>query len=201
MGSKEYLVMLHRDQGIPRVALDHPILQLGLDRCLLDIVNSYFGLWARLNYVDLWYTIPLGADQPVKASQRWHRDPEDDKILKVFLYFSDVNEEAGPLEYIVGSRRSGGPYSRLWRYGSYPPQQELDARTQDAERVVCTGAPGTFVFCDTSGFHRGGHARSRARVFSVLSYLSPASLSPRLFTLDGSERVDQYSGAAQFALL
>lgn len=35
---------------------------------------------------------------------------------------------------------------------------------------------GTLTFCDTSGFHRGGFARSKARVLAASTWDSPASL-------------------------
>ena len=34
----------------------------------------------------------------------------------------------------------------------------------------------TIIFCNTSGFHRGGFARSKARVLATYTWDSPASL-------------------------
>jgi len=33
------------------------------------------------------------------------------------------------------------------------------------------------IFCNTSGFHRGGFATARPRVLSTVTYSSPASLA------------------------
>ena len=51
------------------------------------------------------------------ASQRWHRDPDDDHIVKMFIYLSDVAEEAGPFEYVRDSA-AGGRYGDLFRGGT-----------------------------------------------------------------------------------
>jgi len=69
---------------------DNLWLRTGLQAPILDVVNSYMGMWAKLNALNLWYTIPSEESRGRVASQRWHRDPEDQKIVKVFLYFTDV---------------------------------------------------------------------------------------------------------------
>ena len=38
---------------------------------------------------------------------------QDKRMVKVFLYFSDVDESAGPLQYVPGSSRSRGVYRRF----------------------------------------------------------------------------------------
>ena len=91
------------------------------------------------------------------ASQEWHRDPEDQHVVKVFLYFSEVDEDAGPFEYVQHSAE-GFEYGSLWPWGEserYPPTEELEAAIPASERVRATGPVGTLVICDTSGFHRG----------------------------------------------
>ena len=102
------------------------------------------------------------------ASQRWHRDPWDNHIVKVFTYFSDVDEDAGPFEYLRGTPE-GGRNAHLWpwegddvydKHGLYPPQDEFEAKAPAEDVLTCTGPPGTMVFADTSGFHRGGWTRA-----------------------------------------
>ena len=59
-------------------------------RRLLDLANTYLGMWSKLEYVDLWYT-PAADEGERKSSQRWHRDFNDRQLLKAFLYLSDVD--------------------------------------------------------------------------------------------------------------
>jgi hypothetical protein len=171
---------------------------------LLGIVNAYRSAQVKLVDFDLWYTIPVGDEAERVASQEWHRDPEDQHVVKVFLYFSDVDEEAGPFEYIPQSAE-GFKYGHLWPWGGserYPPTEELEAAVPDTDRILATGAAGTLVICDTSGFHRGGYARTKPRILSTHTYvnkkITPERPERRKFTVDW--RDGELSEAARFAL-
>jgi hypothetical protein len=199
---KDYLIRLADSR--PRFTLDDPWLRIGLSSALLDTVNSYLGLWSKLNYVDVWYTIPSPVERQAVASQRWHRDPEDQRLVKVFLYLSDVDAGAGPLEYVRGSH-GGGRHARLWPNpdpgtASYPPEGEIEARIPAADRTVCTGPAGTLVFCDTYGFHRGGLATERARVLANWAFVTPASIFARRFDVSWPPEPASLGEAEEFAL-
>jgi hypothetical protein len=154
--SKDFVVRRH-GWGVT-LDPDDPWLALALDPKLLDLANSYLGLWSKLEYVDLWYTKPAAEDAERRASQKWHRDYNDRHLLKVFVY-----QLAG-----------------LWPWrplgDTYPPQDELADRLRDREVKTFTGPKGTMIFCNTSGFHRGGFATGKPRVLATFTYESPASL-------------------------
>src|SRR5262249_47594142 len=117
---KEFVVRKYA-YGI-KLALDDPWLRLGTNARLLDVANSYLGLWSKLEYVDLWYTPPAAEDER-RSSQRWHRDFNDRHLLKPFIYLVDVDEETGPIEYRPRSA-PGGELDALcpWRPpGDYFP--------------------------------------------------------------------------------
>ena len=175
---KEFVVRLHSYDG--EVGLDDPWFRVCTSRRMLDVANAYLGLWSKLEYVDVWYSIPQEASSERKASQRWHRDYNDRHLVKAFLYHVDVDEEAGPFEYVAGSAR-GGPYAGDWPWRplseSYPPQDELAQRIPDDAIKTFTAPKGTVIFCNTSGFHRGGFATAKPRVLATVTYSSPASLA------------------------
>jgi hypothetical protein len=183
---------------------DGPWLRYAAGDALLGIVNAYRGAQVKLVDFDLWYTIPVGAEAERVASQEWHRDPEDQHVVKVFLYFSDVDQDAGPFEYIPQSAE-GFKYGRLWPWGEgerYPPTEELEAAVPSADRILATGSAGTLVICDTSGFHRGGYARTKPRILSTHTYvnkkITPERPERRKFTVDW--RDGELSEASRFAL-
>lgn len=204
---KSFLVRRFRARkGEPRpsLALDNPWLRLGVSEQLLGIVNAYRGARVRLHDVDNWYTVPEADAEQRVASQRWHRDGWDDHIVKVFTYFSDVDDEAGPFEYLRGSP-SGGKYGALWPWQDdevYPDQAAFEAAIDPSDCVTLTGGPGTVVICDTSGFHRGGYARSKPRVLAYLTYLSEAASGRhrRKFDVDWVGDDGSLSPAARYAL-
>jgi hypothetical protein len=178
------------------LSLDDPWLRLGLNTRLLDMANAYLGMWAKLEYVDVWYTPPV-EDPQRRSSQRWHRDFNDRHLLKAFLYLVDVDEETGPFEYVPRTA-PGNELDYLWPWRplgeNYPPEQELLDKI--ADRTVSFTAPkGTIIFCNTCGFHRGGFATGKPRALATVTYSSPASLASlteRNFSVqsDGSNGLD-----------
>jgi hypothetical protein len=185
---------------------DDPWLRLGVSPWLLNIVNSYLDLQSKLIYTDQWYTVPNGAEAERIASQRWHRDYNDKHLVKVFIYLEDVDETAGPFEYVPGSAR-GGRYAQEWPWRplseTYPPAEEFERRIQGEAVKTFTGPAGTMIFCNTSGFHRGGFATHRRRVMWVYNYVSPAgleSLCIRNFRVDPAALPPDLSPEARFAL-
>lgn len=181
----------HRDRGVQKnflvnryghanpavLAPDNPWLALAVNPRVLDVVNAYLGMWSRFQSLDCWYTIP-DPSAPRRNSQNWHRDPEDRHMLKLFLYFRDVAEANGPFEYVPGSSQfKGTKYGHLWPTSPtnrrYPPSEELEQKIPPSERRICTGPAGTLVFCDTTGFHRGGYATGGPRILGTLMYTSP----------------------------
>jgi len=159
------------------LGLDDPWLRFGVDRRLLDIANAYLGMWTKLEYIDVWYTPPAGEEER-RSSQRWHRDFNDRHLLKAFLYLVDVDEQTGPFEYVPRSA-PGGELEKLWPWRplgeNYPPEDELADRI-DGRAVTFTAPKGTLIFCNTSGFHRGGFASGKPRVLATFTWDSPASL-------------------------
>ena len=169
---KAFLVRRYRAKKL-LLGLDNPWVRLGVSPEFLGIVNTYRGRELRIHDVDNWYTVP-DPEAERSASQRWHRDGWENHIVKVFTYFNDVDGEAGPFEYVLGSPQ-GQKYGDLYPWDDkevYPPDGAVEEAVDQADIRPMTGAPGTIVFCDTSGFHRGGYARSKPRILSYHTYLS-----------------------------
>ncbi len=159
---------------------------------MLDIVNSYLRMWSKLSYADQWYTPPRGSEADRLGSMRWHRDYNDQHLVKVFVYLVDVDEGTGPFEYVPGSARSG-PYADDWPWEpageTYPPGDEFDQRVPSSAMKTFTAPAGSMIFCNTSGFHRGGFATEKPRNIFVYNYVSPAALEAlvdRNFAVDAS---------------
>jgi len=159
----------------PRFSIREPWLKIAASPLLVDIVNSYRGQLTRLYEVDEWFTVPYPRLGERIASQQWHRDPENEHVVKVFVYFTDVDEGAGPFEYVRGSS-AGGRYDHLrpWADGyRYVEPVDLDAAVAPEDRLTVTGPRGTTIVCDTGGFHRGGFALTQPRVLTTSTYLPP----------------------------
>jgi hypothetical protein len=205
LGKGDYIMrLLGKDQ--PPLGEDNLWLRIGISDRVLDVVNSYFGMWSKLTYVDLWYTPPAQEGVKRVSSQRWHRDYNDAHLVKIFIYLDDVDEETGPLDYVPAST-PGGEYENEWPWRPvsndlYPPQDKFEERIPKSAQISLTGPAGSMAFCNTSGFHRGGYVTgSKPRVMAVYNYSSPASLAAltlRNFTPEVSQ--DGLSEQAAFAL-
>lgn len=199
---KEFVVRLH-SYGVDLDLTDSWFHACASHR-MLDVANSYLGMWSKLEYVDMWYSVPQPESADRISSQRWHRDFNDRRLVKVFLYLVDVDEQTGPFQYAAGSA-PGGPYGDAWPWRplgeNYPPENELEQRIpEDAVRTF-TGPKGTLLFCNTAGFHRGGFATGRPRVLATATYSSPASLASlteRSYRFAGS--LDELDAPTRFAL-
>jgi ectoine hydroxylase-related dioxygenase (phytanoyl-CoA dioxygenase family) len=115
--------------------------------------------------MDYWCNIPT--DGPGIYSQTWHRDSEDKRLVKLFLWMRDVTPETGPFYYIRGSHHYG-PYGNFYPQtrleSQYPPKGAVDEKFPESERKMYTGEAGTLLLCDTSGLHKGGAPVSGKRL-------------------------------------
>jgi hypothetical protein len=176
-GGKDYLVQL-----IPweyEHGPDSPLLRLALDKKLLEIVSLYLGMWPRLHAVGAWLNFP-SAGAP-KQAQLWHRDPEDIKIIKVFIYLVEVGENTGPFTYIPKTH----PFSE--GAAMVPPHAdpkritdvEMRATIPPETWVTCTGPKNTMILADTVGYHRGGKPSEGNRILITFTYTSGTPLVRR----------------------
>jgi hypothetical protein len=173
-GNKDYLVQL-----VPFTyehAPDSPLLRVALDKKLLEIVSLYLGMWPRLSAISAWLNFPSGGEP--KQSQLWHRDPEDFKIVKVFIYLVDVDENRGPFCYIAKTH----PFSAG---AATVPKHVNKSITDDGMRatipadawMICTGPAKTMILADTVGYHRGGKPTKGNRILITFTYTSGTPLA------------------------
>lgn len=198
---KEFVVRLHSYGA--ELGLDDPWFRACASRRMLDLANTYLELWSKLEYVDMWYSVPQPEEAARIASQRWHRDFNDKHLLKAFLYLVDVDEGTGPFQYVPGSA-PGGRYADAWPWRplgeNYPPENELEQRLPAEAFRTFTGPKGTLLLCNTAGFHRGGFATTAPRVLATATYSSPASLaalSERSYLFTGA--LDELDAPTRFA--
>lgn len=148
-----------------RFALQQPVLQ---------VANAYFGMYTQLRFYNVWHTF-VTQTQP-RQSQLWHQDREDRHILKVFVYFSDVDEGAGPFTYAAGTHLKGHLRHKpkyILENGVKRSSDSQMAEVAPREQwIKGVGRRGTMIFADTHGYHKGGLARERERIMYVCKFTS-----------------------------
>lgn len=200
---KSFLIELW--EHIPALDFNHPFIRLGLDGTVLKIVNSYLGVWSKLSLFSLHLTVPVAHRADPVKSQRWHRDPEDKLMCKMFVYLNDIDENSGPFMYVAGSHH-GGCWRRLAPQhppkGFYPPPGLVEQMVPQEDIKTFTGRAGTVIFCDTSGLHKGGYASSGHRIMFTVGYNSQASLKPVLYRFlpSSEDNIARLNPMVQYAL-
>lgn len=180
MKSKEYF-LFNLWKGPHVLELSHPFIRFSVSEPILRVVSGYLNAMPKFRYFSLEATMPMLRGMREYASQQWHRDPDDQQLVKVFLYLNDVDENAGPFYYLKYSQR-GGKWRHL--FPQHPPRgnakinSDIDSFIPKEDVIQCTGKTGTIIFCDTSGLHKGGYASSGKRFMYTGAYLSNASPWP-----------------------
>lgn len=91
----------------------------------------------------------------------WHRDTPFKKQFKSIVYLSDVSEDNGPFEYIIGSHKNESYFNFLnhgidtSKYRFTEKELEKIDSLKDYQHEKFTAKKGTLILVDTSGIHRG----------------------------------------------
>lgn len=184
--------------------LEHPTTVWALNEKILQIANEYMGMFTKFRGIRLWASLPVPPGAPETASQRWHRDLDDRQLMKTFIYFDDVDETAGPLHYIRQSHGGGGKWNNVFPtpfpLGSYPLPGVVEKVIPQEYVTRATGKAGTLIFCDTSGFHKGGYCTEKNRYMLFCLYASAATIDPLGYTYPPKLNISQLSPRARFAI-
>lgn len=155
--------------------IDYPeLFRWAIADKLLRIAEAYFGLPVAYDGPSFYYSIGDGSD---RGPRRWHRDKEDWKMLKVAVYFTDVDENGGPFQCVLPEVNDFLLRQKNHHYRVFPhqeaPQLLPPSAVGSAWYHSCTGKAGTVVFCDTAHyFHRGCPPRTQDRSAIFYSYFS-----------------------------
>ncbi|MBX3258465.1 MAG: hypothetical protein KIS78_31035 [Labilithrix sp.] len=142
--------------------------RIGLDARLLSLVENYLGVPVRYLGMDVKREM---ADAKENGIRLWHRDIEDHRMLKFIVYLSDVDDGAGPFEWL--SRRDTDAVVDALRlvWGDVLTTKELGAVVPAVRRQRAVGARDTVHFFDPARIlHRASPPTSRDRYSVTYSY-------------------------------
>lgn len=167
------------------------LLELANRPDILDAVGAFLGCKPTIGYLAAWWSYPtaLGPQQ----AENFHRDVDDWRFVKLFVYLTDVGERNGPHVYVHGSSAS----DRLLAIRRYTDGEVADAFGADAVRTK-PGAAGTGFLEDTYGFHKGQPVQEGRRLmFQAVYSLFPLPYGPKApiaspDTLPGARGIDPW---------
>ncbi|NJJ60291.1 phytanoyl-CoA dioxygenase family protein [Pseudomonas sp. B14(2022)] len=160
------------------------------DDRVLRIVEAELGVKATLSNISTWWSIP-GHDTP-QAAESFHRDVDDLRFIKLFVYLTDVDDESGPHAFIPKSQKHMG-YRTIRRYSD----EEIKNEFGDTGIKYFTGTKGTAFLENTFGLHKGQIPKKKRRLLFQAQYsLHPIGLSdysPTRLSDGTKEGLDQYT--------
>ncbi|MXO63107.1 hypothetical protein [Qipengyuania oceanensis] len=139
---------------------DSPFVQLAIAERILAVVSAYFDDAPLLDYVYLLHSSHRPG--PLRVSQLWHKDYDDTAVLKLFVYFTDCEDDAdGPFTYLPADISAKVPF------GLNSHRHDSKVLTNGVERYVSAwkGKMLSARFVDTTRcYHMGsrvspGHER------------------------------------------
>ncbi|BAZ17325.1 hypothetical protein NIES4071_92030 [Calothrix sp. NIES-4071] len=146
---------------------------------LINIIENYIGLPVAFQGVHLRKDFP---NENQFGTSLWHKDSEDRRIIKAFVYLHDVETEHGPFEYVprnltkLYNLNYYKTYYQLWRSGYLGIEDKtLDSIIPKNAWKSCPGQAGTIVLADTKAILHHGTARSleRSALFCVYTANPP----------------------------
>lgn len=201
---KDFFVWLWSQEEHEPLDTANPFIKMILDEKIIQIVGGYLNFAPRLSIFSLILTLVMPPGSKAYLSQRWHRDPDDKKLIKMFVYLTDVfDEESGPFRYVKRSH-----FGSKWRHlfpqkppaGNYPPEGALEKRIPQENFVTCFGKAGTVIFCDTSGFHKGGFCTEKERIMFTSAYITDGSPYPLYHEISKSMDIKTFPPLVRYAL-
>jgi len=194
------------------LACTNPFVELSLRERVVAIANAYLEMFSRFYGIRAMKTTVMGVEEGPTQSQLWHRDPDDKKLCKMFLYLNDVDEGTGPFCYVAGSHPEGKFANVFPQLLPYSPGSGRVADTNVRSAIPrenmrsCTGGAGTIIFADTTGLHKGGYSKKRSRLMFLATFMSPTPFTrPRRrrkfqFSKDFGNSIGSLPLVAQHAL-
>lgn len=136
-----------------------------MDKKILSIANDFFGVAPAFTYLKIVRNFANDADE--FDTQHFHIDENSSKILKVFIYLNDVDENGGPFCYVKKSHKDKEKYWGIQPRWSHKEIEEIFGQNNIKK---LTAKKGDVIIANTNGFHRGIKPISYDRNIIIINY-------------------------------
>ena len=171
-GKEFYLDLLGPEDYRPA----SPFMAFALDERLLVTASIYLKGAAYLQSIELIRSVPLEGAQPLYRSQLWHFDNNNDtRMLKLFVFVSDVSEDQGPFTFL----RYRPSHQVPWYEGHYLSDDSVFNYVTADDVLRATGQRGSAFFVDTAAILHCGSRCVRPRTVFVIHFNTGFGFFPR----------------------
>ena len=162
-----------------------PLLMLANHPKILARVSQYLGAIPTIDGLSTWWSFPSRPE--ARDAQLYHMDRHCYRFAKLFIYLTDVDQNAGPHTFVKGSHKVQATLQRRRELIAAHPErtERYDAvlrqqrkRDEDVEAFFGSdrirsveGKAGTAFLVDTGGFHKGELPRDNPRLVFQCTYM------------------------------
>ncbi|UTW46023.1 hypothetical protein KFE80_03770 [bacterium SCSIO 12696] len=139
------------------------ILDAANDPKVLSLVESYLGVKPTISNLAVWWS--YAGHSEAQEAEFFHRDVDDLKFIKLFVYLTDVDSGSGPHVFVKGSH-SSNKCKVIRRY----TDEEIVSHFGKENIVEFSGEAGDSFLEDTFGMHKGTLCESRDRLLFQVQY-------------------------------
>jgi hypothetical protein len=138
---------------------------------LLRIAGSYLGCMPTISNLQLWWSFPGHGE--AEQAENFHRDVDDWKFLKLFIYLTDVDDDSGPHVYVQKSCKHNRTLP-IRRYSDI----EIEELFGKQNILPMLARKGEGLLEDTFGFHKGQLAKTKRRLLLQVQYsINPIAIN------------------------
>lgn len=141
------------------------ILELANRDEIISLAANYLGCKPIISTITARWIIAGEETNKLFDDDSYHRDAEDFRFLKLFVYLTDVTEEQAAHSFITKSHKS----NKLTRRGLISNEQ-ANAKFEKENIKIITGKAGCAFLEDTWGIHRSIPATSGSRLALIITY-------------------------------
>ncbi|MDB5760299.1 MAG: hypothetical protein JWM30_3588 [Burkholderia sp.] len=139
------------------------LLALANSAPLVRLAAHYIGCKPTISAIGLRWSYPQNGTG--RGLQGFHRDCDDWRFVKVFVYLTDVDDAAGPHVYVSGTHQEHCSM-RLQPYSD----AEIARQYGESRIASVTGPAGTGFAVDTCGIHKGLVPTQKPRLLLQIQY-------------------------------
>jgi hypothetical protein len=158
---KFWVRLLDAEMQDGKLSADNVFVRYALQPAVINVISTALGEIPWLDYVFLSYSRHVEGD--LQASQLWHRDHDDVRVVKLFSYLTDVQENGdGPFTFLPRQSTDKFGYPLL---GSHFPDDQIFGKVpREDVKVMKAPALTSFMVETSKCLHMGsrmapGHGR------------------------------------------
>lgn len=158
---KFWVRLLDAEMKDGRLSADNVFVRYALQPAAINVIATALGEIPWLDYVLLSYSRYSGED--LSSSQLWHRDHDDVRVIKLFSYLTDVEDDGdGPFTFLPRQSTDKFGYPII---GSHFPDEQVFQKVPRSDIKVMKAPRLTAFMVDTAKcLHMGsrmspGHGR------------------------------------------